>query len=124
MSMASRIDLIRAISQAYVNGIEPQTVTIYGSDVAFCTWDIIEGETSRSAVFVNNGTSWYKATNGNKTMCTIAYYQLGCRGWTYEEFNRKTGLFLDAPTLRVVEEEITKTKALAAKRTDLVSEVE
>lgn len=122
MSMASRIDLIRAISQAYVNSIEPQTVTIYGSDVAYCTWDIIEGETSRSAVFVNNGTSWYKATNGNKTMCTIAYYQLGCRGWTYEEFNRKTGLFLDAPTQRVVEAEIMKIKSEAIQRADKLME--
>lgn len=123
MSMTVRLDLIRAISQAYVNSIEPQTITIYGNDVAYCTWDIIEGETSRSAVFVNNGVSWYKATNGNKAMTTIAYYQLGCHGWDYETFNRKTGLCLDVPTRRVVEEEITKTRALADKRKSMLEEV-
>lgn len=122
MSMSQRIDLMRAIGQAYFNSLEPQTVTIYGSDVAYCTWDLIEGETSRSVVFVYNGTSWHKATNGNKTMCTIAYYQLGCRGWDYGTFNRKTGLCLDAPTLRVVEEEISKTRTLAAKRVAVFEE--
>lgn len=124
MSTAKKIDLLKAIAQAYIAEVEPQTITIYGSDVAYCTWDLLDpDETSRSIVFVHNGTSWYKATNGNKTMCTIAYFQLGCRGWDYETFNRKTGLCLDVVTRKVVDDEIAKTRALAIKRAALVEDL-
>lgn len=124
MSMSKRIDLMRAIGQAYLAGVEPQNISIYGSDVAFCDWDIITpGETSRSVVFAHNGTSWHKVTNGNKTMCTVAYYQLACRGWDYETFNRKTGLCLDVPTQRVVEAEAVKTRAEAVKRMGLIEDI-
>jgi len=124
MSTAKKIDLIRAIAQSYVATLEPQNIAIYGSDVAYCTWDVINtGETSRSVVFVHNGTSWHKAGNGNQTLCAIAYFQLGCRGWDYETFNRKTGLCLDVVTRRVVEDEIARTREAAIKRTALLEDL-
>lgn len=105
MSLAIRIDLMRAIGQAYLKEVQPTSITIYGSEIAICKWDTPFGETSKIAVFVYNGTSWCKATNGNKTLCTIAYYQLAIRNWTYQAFNSATGLCLDAPTQRLCEQE-------------------
>lgn len=105
MSLAKRIDLMRAIGQAYLKEVEPTVITIYGSEIAICKWDTPFGETSKVAVFVYNGTSWCKATNGNKTLCTIAYYQLAMREWTYQAFNTATGLCLDVPTQRICERE-------------------
>ena len=118
MSLAIRIDLMRAIGQAYLKEVEPTIITIYGSELAICKWDTPVGETSKTVLFVYNGTSWCKASNGNKTLCTIAYYQLAMRGWTYQSFNTATCLCLDLPTQRICEQEAASTVARAKDNFD------